>query len=225
MASQSAVPTAPAGKFSPLRLIDWIWHIRGEVPLLPGQSAEDAFDKLAPLFAHPGTAHVREGEALQVTKRDQLAQDPLSVVDSGTLRVVAAGEGAVLRYRLVSRALLFCFLAPMLFLGVAQLTVALGERAKPTAEEKAEAKEKAKEKGKDAELKLNPVDQFLGAPAPEKPKDEKKAGDKKKDEDEAPEGFSPTPAYVFAGIFAALYILGRILEAVLIRRLFQRTLA
>jgi hypothetical protein len=227
----SAAAPAPAGKFSPLRLIDWIWHIRGEVPLPVGQSAEDAFDKLAPLFAHPGTTHVREGEELKVTKRDQLAQDPLSVVDSGTLRVMPAGDGAVLRYKLFSRALLFCFLAPLLFLGVAQLTVALGERAKPTAEEKAkaEAKEKAKKKDKEAELTLNPLDKLLGAPAPEKPEDEKKAGgkkgDKKKDEDEAPKGFSPTPAYVFAGIFAALFILGRILEAILIRRLFQRTLA
>lgn len=241
MTGLSAAAPAPAGKFSPLRLIDWIWHIRGEVPLPAGQSAQDAFNKLAPLFAHPGTTHVREGEELKVTKRDQLAQDPLSVVDSGTLRVMPAGDGpagdgpagdgAVLRYHLISRALLFCFLAPLLFLGVAQLTVSLGELAKPTAEEKAkaEAKEKAKKKDKDAELKLNPLDKLLGAPAPEKPEDDKKADGKKdgkeKDEDEAPEGFSPTPAYVFAGIFAALYILGRILETILIRRLFQRTLA
>jgi hypothetical protein len=234
VASLSADVPAPAGKVSLLRFVNWIWHIRGEVPLPAGQTVDEAFAKLDPLFAHSGTTHARMGDLVTVTKKDQLAQDPLSVVDSGTLRVVPAGEGAVLRYHLVSRALLWCFLAPFLFLSIAQVTVKLGELSKPTAAEKAkaEAKEKEKEKAKkkDAEIKLNPVDKFLGAPAPEKPMDEKdKDGKdkdkKKKDEEDAPEGFSPIPAYVFSGIFAALYVLGRILEAILIRRLFKRTLA
>jgi hypothetical protein len=235
-AAQSAA--IPASKrFAPLRFIDWIWRIRGSVPLVAEQTSEDAFGKLAPLFEQAGTTRAHAGDTLTFQKKNQLAQDKMSVFDSGVLHIEQAAEGPVLRYSLVSRALLFCFLAPLLFLGVAQLTLTLGEYAKPTAAEKAkaEAKEKAKKKGKDTEIKLNPVDKFLGAPAPEKPKDEKadgkkadakKAGDKKKDEeDEAPKGFSPTPAYVFAGIFAALYVLGRILEAWLIRRLFQRTLA
>lgn len=205
------------GTGSPLCWISWIWHIRGEVPLADGQSADEAFAKLDPLFAHSGTTHARMGDLVKVTKRDQLAQDPLSVVDHGTLCIDPAGEGAVLRYHLVSRALLYCFLAPLLFLAVGQLTVYLGSLEKPKAEEKAE-KDEAK-KDKKGEIQLNPIDKFLGAPAPEKPKD-----DKKKDGKGEKDGFSPTPAYVFAGIFAALWLLGRLLEPWLIRRLFQRTL-
>ncbi len=220
----------PPRKSSPLRFLDWIWHIRGTVPLGAGQSSEDAFGRLDPLFEQPGTTRARSGDTLTFEKKNQLAQDKLSVFDSGVLQFEQAAAGPVLRYHLVSRALLFCFLAPLLFLGVAQLTVALGERAKPTAEEeakaeaKAEAKEKAKKKDKGAELQLNPVDKLLGAPAPEKPKDEK-GKKKEKDKEESPKGFSPTPAYVFAGIFAALYVLGRILESWLIKRLFAKALA
>jgi hypothetical protein len=216
----------PPQKSSPLRFLDWIWHIRGTVPLGAGQSSEDAFGRLDPLFEQPGTTRARSGDTLTFEKKNQLAQDKLSVFDSGVLQFEQAAAGPVLRYHLVSRALLFCFLAPLLFLGVAQLTVALGERAKPTAEEeaKADAKEKAKRKDKEAELQLNPVDKLLGAPAPEKPKDEK-GKKKEKDKEESPKGFSPTPAYVFAAIFAALYVLGRILESWLIKRLFAKALA
>lgn len=210
-------------KSSPLRFLDWIWHIRGTVPLGAAQSSEDAFGRLDPLFKQPGTTRAQSGDTLTFEKKNQLAQDKLSVFDSGVLQIEQAATGPLLRYHLVSRALLYCFLAPLLFLGVAQLTVALGERAKPTAEEKAKAEAKEKAKKKDA-LQLNPVDKFLGAPAPEKP-DEKKAKNKKKDEEEPPKGFSPKPAYVFAGIFAALYVLGRILEARLIKRLFAKALA
>jgi hypothetical protein len=64
---------------------------------------------------------------------------------------------------------------------------------------------------------LNPVDNFLGAPAPEKPKkDDAGGGHGKK--------ASPTAAYVFAGIFAALYVIGRILEDRLIRTVFRKAL-
>ncbi|KUR70929.1 hypothetical protein AQZ52_12950 [Novosphingobium fuchskuhlense] len=212
----------PAERPSLLRLIAWIWHIRGEVPLPASLGADEAFDRLAPLFSHAGTTHARMGDVVSVSKKDQLAQDPLSVVDSGTLRIVPAGEGAVLRYHLVSRALLWCFLAPLLFLAVAQLTVFLGMLEKPKAAES--AKKDAGKKDKKAEIQLNPVDKFLGAPAPEKPKDDKKDAKDKNKTDSEPEGFSPTPAYVFAGIFAALWLLGRLLEPWLIRRLFNRTL-
>lgn len=164
------------------------------------------------------------GDVVKVTKRDQLAQDPLSVIDSGTLRIDPTEQGAVLRYHLVSRALLYCFLAPLLFLAIGQLTVFLGTLEKPKAEEKAKTGDAKKDK-KD-EVQLNPIDKFLGAPAPEKPKDEKKdAKDKKKDDEGEEKGFSPTPAYVFTGIFAALWLLGRLLEPWLIRRLFTRSLA
>jgi len=59
----------------------------------------------------------------------------------------------------------------------------------------------------------------LGSPAPEKPK--KDGTDKSKEDDKKP---SPTSAYVFAAIFAALYVVGRILEARLVKGLFRKSL-
>ncbi len=230
-----------------LRFFDWIWHIRGELPLAPGQSGTEVFDRLDPLFQQAGTIHERAAEVLTFRKTNQLAQDRMAVFDGGVLRIEPAAAGLVLRYHLTSRALLVCFLAPLFFLAMAQITIAVGQfeqpmiAAKKAAEKKKEEKEeKAKGKKKDEEIKLNPIDTFLGAPAPEKPKDEKaKAGAKAKDgtktkdgtkakpdaDEEDDDGFSPTPAYVFAGIFAALYVLGRILEAWLIRRIFRKQLA
>jgi hypothetical protein len=64
---------------------------------------------------------------------------------------------------------------------------------------------------------LNPIDKALGAPEPDPPK---KKG--KKDEDDKKP--SPTPGYVFAGIFAALYAVGRILEDRRIKALFRKSL-
>jgi len=31
-----------------IRVIDWIWHIRGRLALAPGQTGNDAFDRLDP---------------------------------------------------------------------------------------------------------------------------------------------------------------------------------
>jgi hypothetical protein len=66
---------------------------------------------------------------------------------------------------------------------------------------------------------MNPIDKALGAPAPEKPK--KKDADKERGDDDKP---TPTPAYVFAAIFATLYVVGRILEDRLVRTLFRKRL-
>lgn len=200
------------------RYIDWIWHISGTLPLAPGQSGAQALERLDPLFNQPGTTHDRDGTRLVFTKKDQAAQDKMAVFDRGEIEVVPGEQGPVLRYRLFSRALLLCFLAPLLFLGLAQLTVALGKfDTPPTAAEK--QKEDAKARAM-AERPMNPIDKALGMPAPEKPDANK---DKAKDKDKPKgKGRSPTPAYVFAGFFAALYVIGRILEAWLIRRLFGK---
>lgn len=216
-----------------LRFIDWIWHIRGSLALAPGQSGDEAFDRLDPLFQKGGTRHERSGDTLTFSKKDQAAQDKMSIFDSGTLTVEpgeAGGAGAVLRYNLKSKALLFCFLAPLLFLSFAGLNMALGELHRPKTEQAkkaAEAKEKAEEekKKKKAEVPMNPVDKFLGAPEPEKPKDKEKGKDgkeKDKGDDKKP---PTTPAFVFAGIFFTLYVVGRILESWLIRSLFRKALA
>ena len=214
-----------AGDLMNLRVFSWIWQVRGSLPLAPGQSGDAAFERLAPLFEQPGTSHARSDNTLTFQKKNQAAQDKMSVFDSGTLRIEKADAGLMLRYDLTSRALLFCFLAPLLFLSLAQVTIAVNEFYAPgtsAADKLAQAKAEAKEKEADerlAKLPMNPIDKALGAPAPDKPGD-KGAGEENEDKKKP----TPTTAYVFAGIFAALYAVGRILEDRLIRSLFQKKL-
>jgi len=204
-----------------LRFIDWIWHIRGSLVLAQAQSADDVFGRLDPLFRQAGTSHNRTMDTLTFRKKDQAAQDKMSVFDGGVLQIEKGAAGPVLRYHLTSRILLFCFLAPLLFLGFAQVTIALGKLDTPSTEAAGKSGKDGSKKPEKKQVVLpqNPIDKALGAPAPEKPKKEGADGadkDKKK--------HSPTPAYVFAGIFAALYLVGRILEARLVRTLFRKSL-
>ena len=203
-----------------LRFIDWIWHVRGSVPLAAEQSSDEAFDRLDPLFGAYGTTHERTGDTLTFRKKDQAAQDKMSVFDDGVLRIDRTGGGAVLRYNLTSRILLFCFLAPLMFLAVAQFTVAMGRWQSPeTAAKSAKTADAVKALAKkSADVPMNPVDKFLGAPAPDKPK---KGEDANKRPPKKP---SPTAAYVFAAIFAALYLIGRVLEDRLVKSLFRKRL-
>ncbi|GAC1404344.1 MAG: hypothetical protein NVSMB69_02040 [Novosphingobium sp.] len=201
------------------RYIDWIWHVRGNVALAPGQTIDQAFGALDPLFREPGTSHDRDVETLTFRKKGQAAQDKMSVFDAGVLRIESGMAGAVLHYHLISRALLLCFLAPLLFLGFAQLTILVGNLDKASAQAAGkDAKSAKKDDKKDVALPFNPIDKFLGAPAPEKPK---KDG---KDKDSGKKKPSATAAYVFAGIFAALYLIGRVLEDKLVKRLFRKRL-
>lgn len=209
-----------------MRMIDWIWTIRGSIALPPGQSAGEAFDRLEPFFQTAGTSFDRADHTLRFTKKDQLAQDRMSIYDEGLLRVERRDGGALLRYRMASRALLFCFLAPLLFIAFGQMIVGIGVlEGEPSAAEK-----KAMEQKKEAEEKkvrtLHPIDQFLGAPAPEKPKTDKTSKkDKEKEKDkEQDKKHSPTAAYVFAALFAILYGVGRVLEDKLINIRFRRSL-
>lgn len=203
-----------------LRFIDWIWHVRGSLPLTPGQSPEDALDRLDPLFRQRGTSYDRTEDTLTFRKKDQPAQDKMAVFDSGGLRIENGEAGPVLRYHLVSQILLFCFLAPLLFLAFAQLTIFIGNNQKPKTEATSKSGKTSsvskKPEPKKAEVPMNPLDKALGAPAPDKP--DKKEADKKDDKP------SPTPAYVFAAIFAVLYVIGRILEDRLIKSLFKKRL-
>ena len=190
------------------RFIDWIWHVKGSLALAPGQTNDDAFGRLDPLFRQPGTHYDRLKDRLTFQKKAQAAQDRMSIFDGGTLQIERGPHGPVLRYRLISRALLFCFLAPLLFLSFAGATIVIGKLEGPSI-----AAQKKPDTKKDVALPQNPIDKALGAPTPEKPKKDNK--DKKP---------SPTAAYVFAAIFAALYIVGRILEDRLVRKLFQTSL-
>jgi len=204
-----------------LRFIDWIWRVRGTLPLAPALTGDEAFARLDPLFRQNGTTRNRTGSTMTFSKKDPAAQDKMSVFDGGVLTVEEGTTGPVLRYDLVSRALLFCFLAPFMFLAFAQVTIAIGKWQKPSAEaaKTAEARKKEEEK-KEVEVPMNPIDKFLGAPEPEKPKKDEKDKDEEGDRKKP----SPTAAYVFAGIFSALYLIGRVLEDRLIKRLFRKSL-
>lgn len=212
MIAAAATSSVREGSSVNMRFLDPIWHVRGSLPLPPGQSADQAFDRLDPLFRQTGTRHDRTGDTLTFRKQDQPAQDRMSVFDAGVLRIERGTSGPVLRYAMTSRALLFCFLAPLLFLMFAQATIYFGKVEKPSVESAAKKAAAAKK----APTPLNPIDKALGAPEPDKPG--KKA---KKDEDEKP---SPTAAYVFAGLFAALYVIGRVLESRRVKALFRRSL-
>lgn len=192
---------------------DHIWHIRGSVPLAPNQTHDEAYDRLMPLFMKSGTTHERSGDTLTFEKKDQEAQDKMSIFDRGVLQIVDAPGGSFLRYRMASRALLYCFLAPLLFLAFAQLNIQIGEWEKASAAAEAGAEEE--DEKETIELPQNVIDKALGAPAPEID------GPGAEDEEEGP---SPTPAYVFAGLFVALYLGGRILEDRLIKSLFRKRL-
>jgi hypothetical protein len=206
-----------------LRFIDWIWHVRGSLALAPEQSGDDAFDRLDPLFRQSGTNHERTNGTLIFRKKDQAAQDKMSVFDWGMLRIEKGATGSVLRYHLTSRALLFCFLAPLLFLGIAQFTVAVVKPEKPASEIAGKAGKSSGASQKVAAKKMvvpmNPIDKALGAPAPEKPGKDDADGPGKRGKKT-----SPTPAYVFAAIFAILYVAGRILEDRLVKALFRKSL-
>ncbi|TAD74096.1 MAG: hypothetical protein EAY70_11690 [Sphingomonadales bacterium] len=197
-------------------LIDHIWRVRGAVPLDPALSSDEAFTRLDPLLRTPGTTCLVEGEALTYAKHNPAAQDKLATFTRGRLWIERAGAGAVLRFDLFSHALLLSFLAPLLFLGFAQLAVAVNswEAADADASETADKKDKSQ-----PVKKLNPVDEFLGAPAPDDPS-------KKKDEKKEDEGrHSPEEGYFMAGVFALIYLVGRWLEPWLIRRRFREALS
>ncbi|WP_017665837.1 hypothetical protein [Porphyrobacter sp. AAP82] len=205
-----------------LPLIDNIWRVRGEVPIDPGMPAAEAFARIDPLLRIPGTDVSEEGGVLTYTKRNPQAQDKLATFTRGRMWIEQAGAGAVLRFDLFSHALLLCFLAPLLFLGFSQLAITI--KAWEAADTEAGAKaEKKDEKKPPAAKTLNPVDEFLGAPAPEDPSKKKK--DKKKDAKDKEGRHSPDEGYVLAGIFAAVYLFGRRLEPFLVRRRLRAALA
>ncbi len=187
-----------------LRFIHWIWQVRGSLALAPGQSNEEAFGRLDPLFREPGTSYQRTHDTLTFRKKNQAAQDKMSVFDAGSLQVDKRADGSLLRYHLSSKALLFCFLAAPLFLGIAQLTVVISHLEKPAPHEDK----------KPAERPMNAIDKALGAPEP----------DHSQKDDPDDKKLSPKAAYIFSGIFAFLYVVGRILEDRLIKSRFKKLL-
>jgi len=232
-----------------LRFIDWIWRVRGSIFLAPGIAERDALDRLDGLFQEYGTTYTRDKTRLDFRKKSPAAQDKMSVFNRGALYLETSDGTKMLRYDLVSNALLLCFLAPLLFFGFGQFfeftmrhqdasqkpvaAQTQGKDQSASASKKpadakdvkavtnAKAEAKSEDKAKDdkpAVVAMNPIDKFLGAPKPpDDKKDDSKPAEKHKK-------LSPTTAYVFAGIFFFLYIVGRILEPFLVRRLFSRAL-
>ena len=225
--SPFAATSGGSGRLLDLRFITWIWHVRGSLPLEPGQSRDEALDRLVPLFRQTGTTHWRTADGLTFRKKDQPAQDKMAVFDRGTLSIARTPSGGVLHYSLVSHALLFCFLLPLMFLAFAQATIAIGKLESPAAPaaktlhtKTLHAAHKAAAHAKPAPkaVPMNPIDKALGAPAPDKPKGDDGDGDAHHHKP------SPTSAYVFASLFAILYVIGRILEDRLVRGIFRKHL-
>jgi hypothetical protein len=181
---------------------------------------DEVFARIDPLLRTARTTIAIDGDTLTYAKYNPAAQDKLATFTRGTLRIERIGAGAVLRFDLFSHALLLCFLAPLLFLGFAQAAIAINawEGSGTEAAAKAKAKDGDEEKPKPVPT-LNPVDAFLGAPTPEDP-------NAKNDKDKEDEGrHSPDEGYFLAGLFAAIYLVGRWLEPWLLRRRLLAALA
>lgn len=203
------------------RFIDWIWRVRGSVSLASQQRNDDTLDRLSPLFNQVGTSYERSGDIITFTKKDQAAQDKMSVFDAGILRVENDSAGSVLRYDLTSRVLLLCFLSIFLFGVLGKVNDLHTRYVKRHHVEAKAAHEKPPDKHHKDVVKIealpqSPIDKALGAPAPERPK---KKGDKSEKK-----SMSSTTAYFFAVTFFGLYLVGRILEDRLVRSLFRRQL-
>lgn len=199
-----------------LPFIERIWRVKSSIAFDGPMAPEDAFEKLDPLFQAEGTEFEVNENTLTFRKHNPAAQDKLATFTSGKLSVVRTGNGSQLAYDLSSPALLMVFLAPFLFLTFGQIADVLSDMHQPAAESTREAADKPEEDDKVYELHW--LDEALGAPKPEKPSEEEKAEKAKEPK------HSSTPAYVLAGIFAAVFIAGRILEPWLIMRTFRKAL-
>lgn len=218
-----------------LPFVDRIWRVRDTVEIDERLTPAQAFERLDPLFGAPATEVTARGETLTYSKSNPAAQDKLATFTSGTLWSEEREGRTVLSYEVDSTALLLCFLAPLLFLALGQIAIGLNMLEAPTERsERADAETDAKEKDDEDEVReLHWIDQMLGAPAPEtKEEKEKREAEEKAEEEARSEGgedgedekHSPTAAYVLAGLFAAIYAVGRVLEPYLLKRTFRRAL-
>lgn len=200
-----------------LSFIDWIWRARGVVELDPPRTPQSAFARLDPLL--DAASHEIDGDTLTYVKDNPAAQDKLATFSRGTLQVVEEGGTAKLRYDLFSPALLLCALAPLLFLAIAQATIVISELESAAETEESDAED---EEDEEEPRPHNIVDQMLGAPPPESLEQKKQRMEEEEEEQEGTH--SPTPAFVFAGLFFALFLVGRVLEPWLVRRTFRQVL-
>lgn len=200
-----------------------IWRIEDSLILDEQLTPAEAFARLDPLFQTDGTQYAIEDDRLGYLKTNPRAQDKLATFTSGTLHVEpAAGGGTRLTYQAASTALLLCFLAPLLFLFFAQVMEAANQWERAKAEASETAKKDQKDEAKDKPLRqMHPIDVMLGAPAPKDPNADKDKDKKKEPKDK----FRTTPAYVLAGLFFVIFLVGRVLEPWLLKRTFRQALA
>lgn len=196
-----------------LPFIDRIWVACGTLELDQPLNAREAFDRLAPFFDAKEVELDSSGTTLSYRKANPDAQHKLATFSSGTLEFQTRDDTARIAYRVRSPALLLTFLAPILFLALGQAIVGIGMvNQAVTAEEKEDEDEEPGE--------LHWIDQILGAPAPEKDDDNEEGDDEEEDEDH-----SPLRAYGLAGVFALIYLIGRVLEPRLFRSALSKALS
>jgi hypothetical protein len=205
-----------------LPYVDRIWRVRNTLPLEDGIGAGEAFERLDPLLQTEGTHYTIEGDTLSYTKENPAAQDKLATFTRGTLTVAEENGRRVLAYDLSSTALALCFLAPLFFMALAFL--AMGLNTLHPADPDREGKEESEEARPDP--RLHWIDQMFGAPAPEtkEEREQRRAEERRDGEKEKKEFHASTPAFVLAGIFAAIYAVGRLLEPYLMRRTLRTAL-
>ncbi|MGY6551268.1 MAG: hypothetical protein ACXIT4_05155 [Erythrobacter sp.] len=202
--------------------VDRIWRVEDSLVLDEPLSAEETFKRLEPLLQSPGAQYSVEGNTLSYVKKNPTAQDKLATFTNGSIRYEMQPGGPSLAYDVKSTALFLCFLAPLLFLGFAQLMVVVNQWENSKVEAIVEEAEKPEEEAK-KKIELHPIDVMLGAPAPDDP--DAKKEEAVDEEGEPKEKFSPTRAYVLAGLFVLIYLVGRFLEPWLLKRTFRRALA
>ncbi len=200
-----------------LPFIDRIWVARGSFEFDQQLDACEAFDRLAPLFDREEVELDSQTSTLTYRKANPEAQHKLATFSSGTLEFQCRGNTSEITYRVRSPALLLTFLAPLLFLAFGQTIVGIGmvNQALTVEEEKEDEEEKEPSE-------LHWIDEMLGAPAPENPEEKE---DKDEGEEEEDEDHSPMQSYGLAGVFALIYLIGRILEPRLFRSTLRNALA
>ena len=204
-----------------LPFIDWAWRTRGEIAIEPPLTTEETFTRLQPLVDRESTECDFADDTLTYVKGNPAAQDRLATFSRGMFTVEQHGGLTKVLYDVKSNALALVLLAPLFFLGFAQIAVAINHWEDRKAEA-VKADDEADKKEDEEPAPHHWIDEALGAPTPETLEQKKQRmeeeGEQKK------EKLPTTPSYVLAGLFLFLYILGRFLEPYLFRRTLKRAL-
>ena len=202
-------------------ILDRIWRVKSAFTLDKPLVADDVFEKLSPLFQTQGTEVSLEGNTLTYSKKNPAAQDRLATFTSGTLQVNQTDGSTRLSYELGSTALFLCFLAPLFFLAFGQFATLINAIEKPAIEAEKAQEERKRQEEAQKPIELHWIDTMLGVPEPEQPGED---GGDEKEREELEGNHSPEMGYALAGIFCAIYGVGRMLEPYLVKRTFRAAL-